>query len=138
MKEITCDFAIIGAGPAGLAAAVQAAQAGIRTAVFEKTGKTGGLREGGIGPFAVESQLQERSFVDLTCQQAFEYMMDFTHWTTDARLVSAYINQSAETIDWLSQLGVQFDSVSAYYKGGKATQHNIRGKKITVILEEQA
>lgn len=39
MKEITCDFAIIGAGPAGLAAAVQAAQAGIRTAVFEKTGK---------------------------------------------------------------------------------------------------
>ena len=27
MKEITCDFAIIGAGPAGLAAAVQAAQA---------------------------------------------------------------------------------------------------------------
>ena len=92
MKEITCDFAIIGAGPAGLAAAVQAAQAGIRTAVFEKTGKTGGLREGGIGPFAVESQLQERSFVDLTCQQAFEYMMDFTHWTTDARLVSAYIS----------------------------------------------
>lgn len=138
MKEITCDFAIIGAGPAGLAAAVQAAQAGIRTAVFEKTGKTGGLREGGIGPFAVESQLQERSFVDLTCQQAFEYMMEFTHWTTDARLVSAYINQTAETIDWLSQLGVQFDSVSAYYKGGKATQHNIRGKKITVILEEQA
>ena len=138
MKEITCDFAIIGAGPAGLSAAVQAAQSGIKTAVFEKTGKAGGLRDGGIGPFAVESQLQERSFVDLTRQQAFEYMMEFTHWTTDARLVSAYINQSAETIDWLSKLGVQFDSVSAYYKGGKATQHNIRGKKITAVLEENA
>ncbi len=138
MKEIKCEFAVIGAGPAGLAAAVQAAQAGVQVAVFEKAGKTGGLREGGIGPFAVESTIQERSFVDLSKQQAFEYMMEFTHWTTDARLVSEYINQSAETIEWLKSLGVKFDSVSAYYKGGKATQHNIKGSKITEVLEENA
>ena len=50
MKEITCDFAIIGAGPAGLSAAVQAAQSGIKTAVFEKTGKVGGLRDPHIPP----------------------------------------------------------------------------------------
>lgn len=138
MKEIKCEFAIIGAGPAGLAAAVQAAQAGVQVAVFEKRDKVGGLREGGIGPFAVESNLQERSFVDLSKAQAFEYMMEFTHWTTDARLVSAFINQSGETIDWLKKLGVTFDSVSAYYKGGKQTQHNIKGKKITAVLEENA
>lgn len=138
MKEITYEFAIIGAGPAGLAAAVQAAQAGVQAAVFEKAEKVGGLREGGIGPFAVESNLQERSFVDLSKVQAFEYMMEFTHWTTDARLVSEYINQSGETIEWLKSLGVKFDSVSAYYKGGKATQHNISGKKITTVLYERA
>lgn len=138
MREIKCEFAIIGAGPAGLAAAVQAAQAGVRVAVFEKAEKVGGLREGGIGPFAVESNLQERSFVDLSKQHAFEYMMDFTHWTTDARLVSEYINQSSETITWLESLGVGFSSVSAYYKGGKATQHNISGKKITTVLAENA
>ena len=110
MREFKCEFAIIGAGPAGLAAAVQAAQGGVQAVVFEKSGKTGGLREGGIGPFAVESHLQERSFVDLSKAQAFEYMMEFTHWTTDARLVSTYINQSGETIEWLKNLGIQFDS----------------------------
>lgn len=138
MRKFKCEFAIIGAGPAGLAAAVQAAQGGVQVIVFEKSEKTGGLREGGIGPFAVESNLQERSFVDLSKAQAFEYMMEFTHWTTDARLVSTYINQSGETIEWLKNLGVKFDSVSAYYKGGKQTQHNFSGKKITAVLEEAA
>lgn len=137
MQKIKCEFAVIGAGPAGLAAAVQAAQAGVQVAVFEKADTVGGLREGGIGPFAVESNLQERSFVDLSKQHAFEYMMDFTHWTTDARLVSEFINQSSETIEWLKSLGVNFSSVSAYYKGGKATQHNISGKKITTVLAER-
>lgn len=138
MKTLYCDIAVIGAGPAGLAAAVQAASAGLSIMVFEKTKKAGGLREGGIGPFAAESDIQERAFVDLSKEQAFEYMMDFTHWTTDARLVSAFINQSGETISWLENLGVQFDSVSAYYKGGKQTQHNIKGEKITTVLKNRA
>jgi fumarate reductase flavoprotein subunit len=138
MKTVNCEFAIIGAGPAGMAAAVQAAQAGIQVSVFEKSGKVGGLRDGGIGPFAVESSLQERQFVDLSKTQAFEYLMEFTHWTTNARLVSEYINQSGETIDWLESLGVNFGSVSAYYKGGMATQHNIGGRKITDVLLENA
>ena len=140
MKKIQYDVAIIGAGPAGLAAAVTTSQAGLRTAVFDKSNKTGGLRNGGIGPFAVESSLQERSFVDLSREEAFNYMMEFTHWTTDARLVSAFINLSADTIDWLTGLGMEFQSVTAYYKGGKQTQHNFdTGKKsIAEYLTEAA
>ena len=83
MNIINCDVAIIGAGPAGLAAAVEASSQGLSVAVFDKRNKTGGLRNGGIGPFAVESSLQERSFVDLSKEQAFNYMMEFTHWTTN-------------------------------------------------------
>lgn len=140
MNKINCDVAIIGAGPAGLAAAVEASSQGLSVAVFDKRNKTGGLRNGGIGPFAVESSLQERSFVDLSKEQAFNYMMEFTHWTTNARLVSEYINLSADTIDWLESMGIKFESVSAYYKGGKQTQHNFnhKGKNIAEVLTERA
>ena len=140
MNKMKYDVAIIGAGPAGLAAAVEASEQGLSVAVFDKRNKTGGLRNGGIGPFAVESSLQERSFVDLTKDQAFNYMMEFTHWTTNARLVSEYINLSADTIDWLEHMGIRFESVSAYYKGGKQTQHNFnhRGKNIAEVLTAHA
>lgn len=140
MNKMKYDVAIIGAGPAGLAAAVEVSEQGLSVAVFDKRNKTGGLRNGGIGPFAVESSLQERSFVDLTKEQAFNYMMEFTHWTTNARLVSEYINLSANTIDWLEHMGIRFESVSAYYKGGKQTQHNFnhRGKNIAEVLTAHA
>lgn len=140
MKKILCDVAIIGAGPAGLAAAVEVASKGLSTAVFDKRDKTGGLRNGGIGPFAVESALQEQSFVDLSKEQAFNYMMEFTHWTTDARLVSEFINLSADTIDWLGNMGIEFQSVTAYYKGGKQTQHNFdhKSKNIAQVLTVEA
>lgn len=140
MNKIKCDVAVIGAGPAGLAAAVESSGMGLSVAVFDKRKKTGGLRNGGIGPFAVESNLQERSFVDLSKEQAFNYMMEFTHWTTNARLVSEYINLSAETIEWLEQMGLKFESVSAYYKGGKQTQHNFnhKGRNIAEVLTAQA
>ena len=140
MNKMKYDVAIIGAGPAGLAAAVEASEQGLSVAVFDKRNKTGGLRNGGIGPFAVESSLQERSFVDLTKEQAFNYKMEFTHGTTNARLVSEYINLSADTIDWLEHMGIRFESVSAYYKGGKQTQHNFnhRGKNIAEVLTAHA
>ena len=139
MEQYTADIVIIGAGPAGLAAALEAAAAGASVMVLEKDDHAGGLREGGIGPFAVESYLQKNAFVDLTAEQAFEYFMEFSHWKTDARLVSEFIHLSGDTIDWLADMGVQFTHVSAYYVGGKATQHNIdpRGKKITQVMYEK-
>lgn len=140
MDQIICDVAIIGAGPAGLAAAVETSSKGLKTVIFDKMKKTGGLRDGGIGPFAVESFVQEQQYVDLSREQAFNYLMEFTHWTTDARLVSEYINMSADTISWLSNFGIRFESASAYYKGGKETQHNFNfmGKSIAQVLTEQA
>ena len=139
MKVIEKDVVIVGAGPAGLAAAVELTRKGLHIAIVEKSTKTGGSREGGIGPFAVESTVQQIQRVDLTKEAAFEYMMEFTHWTTDARLVSEFINMSADTIAWLQDMGIKFTSAGAYYTGGKETQHNFdhMKKKITEVLEDE-
>lgn len=115
---------VAGAGPAGLAAAVEAASRGASVEVFEKGTHIGGIRDGGIGPFAVESFIQQREELDFSKEDAFNYMMEFTHWKTDARLVSEYINLSGDTVAWLADMGIEFTSVGRYYKGAIPTQHN--------------
>lgn len=132
---------IVGAGPAGLAAAVEAAEKGANVILFEKGTHIGGIRNGGIGPFAVESFIQQREELDFTREDAFNYMMEFTHWKTDARLVSEYINLSADTIAWLADMGIYFTSVGRYYKGAMPTQHNfnfICDESISSVLERRA
>lgn len=126
MKQVETDIAIIGAGTAGLAAAVAAAEKGARVAVFEKAATTGGTGSMGMGPFAVESRLQKIKQVGLTRAQAFKTFMNYTHWRVDARLVSNYINKSADTIAWLEGMGVEFLDPEAYFPGSNFTWHTVK------------
>jgi len=125
MKQLETDIAIVGAGTAGLAAAVAAAEKGAKVIVFEKASTTGGTGNMGMGPFAVESKLQRRKNITLTREEAFKLFMDYTHWRVDARLVSSYINKSADTIDWLEKMGVVWGAVEAYVRGSYATHHQV-------------
>ena len=126
MQRITTDIAVIAAGPAGLAAAITAAENDLEVAVFEKMAVPGGTANMGMSPFGVESRQQKKMMVDLTKEKAFEIMMDYTHWNVDARLVHDYFWKSGETIDWLEDMGVQFHHVGPYYAGGYATAHYIQ------------
>ena len=126
MKKVETDVAIISAGPAGLAAAITAAEQGLSVAVFEKMSVAGGTANMGMGPFGVESRIQKALMDDLTKEKAFEQMMDYTHWGVDARLVRDYFWKSGETIDWLEDMGVEFDRPTKYYPGGYATWHVVK------------
>ncbi len=123
MNTIQTDLAVIGGGPAGLAAAAAAAEKGVKVALFEKGGTTGGAGNMGMGPFAAESRLQKIKQIDLTREKAFRIFMDYTHWRVDARLVKAYIDKSADTIDWLEKMGVEFVEPAAYFPGSNFTWH---------------
>ena len=59
MKTIKTDVAIIGAGAAGIPAAIEAAQNGVKVDVFEQSDHAGGSCNGGNGVFAVESKMQK-------------------------------------------------------------------------------
>lgn len=126
MKTIQCDIAVVSAGPAGLAAAIAAAEKDVSVAVFEKMAVAGGTANMGMGPFGVESRIQKRLMDDLTKEKAFEIMMDYTHWAVDARLVHDYFWKSGDTIDWLEDMGVEFDRPTKYYPGGYATWHVVK------------
>ena len=59
-KKINKSIAIIGSGPAGLAAAQQLARIGYKVTVFEKNKKIGGLLRYGIPDFKMEKDLIDR------------------------------------------------------------------------------
>ena len=123
MNHLEVDVVIIAAGAAGLAAAIAAAEKGAKVIVFEKASTTGGTGSMGMGPLGVESRLQRLKQMGPSKDEAFKIFMDYTHWQVDARLVRAYIDKAATTIEWLEKMGVEFLEPSAYFPGGWPTWH---------------
>jgi len=74
----------------------------------------------------VESRLQRQKQMGPSKDEAFKIFMDYTHWQVDARLVRAYIDKAATTIDWLEKMGVEFLEPSAYFPGGWPTWHIVK------------
>ena len=127
MKQLETDVVVIAGGTAGLAAAIAAAEGGARVIIFEKAATTGGAGNMAFGPFAVESRLQRLKQIAFTREEAFKVHMDYTHWRVDARLVKAFIDKSADTIDWLEEMGVEFLEVNCHNPGFPFTWHIIKG-----------
>lgn len=123
MRKLTTDVAIIGAGAAGIPAAIEAAKRGVKVDVFESSDHTGGSCNGGNGVFAVESKIQKQKQYTYTKEQILRYWMEYTHNNVDLRLVSEFINRSADTVDWLQGYGVDFSDLIAYYPGAYYVWH---------------
>jgi fumarate reductase flavoprotein subunit len=69
------DFLIVGAGGAGLAAAVTAAEGGATVVILERLGTTGGATVFATGTFAVESKYQKALGIQITTVEAFRQHM---------------------------------------------------------------
>lgn len=126
MKKMEADVVVIAAGASGLAAAVSAAEKDASVIVFEKSNTTGGAANMGMGPFAVGSHYQRSQMVDFTPADAFQVFMNYTHWRVDGRLVRKYFDQSASTIEWLEEMGVEFLGAFKYFEKSHPTWHIIK------------
>ena len=120
-EDLAADIAVVSAGTAGLTAAVAAAERGASVIVLEKYHRTGGTANMGSGIFAVESRLQKVKQLSFTREEVFKVYMDFTHWRVNARLVKTLIDRSADTIDWLEGMGVEFFDLSSHGAGNYPT-----------------
>ena len=95
-EDITVDVAVIGAGGAGLSAAVQAHELGANVVVVEKMAMVGGntVRAAG-GLNAVGTALQQAKGTKDSVEIMFYDTMKGGHWLNDPALVRTLVTKSA-------------------------------------------
>jgi fumarate reductase flavoprotein subunit len=121
------DVIVIGSGSTGMVAALTAAEGGAKVILFEKMRSMGGVSNFAEGMFAAESEMQRKQYVDYTCDDAFKTIMEYSHWRANASLVRAFVNETATTITWLQQHGVEFEELSTNMPGGPHVWHILKG-----------
>lgn len=127
-RTYDADVVVIGAGASGSAAAWAAAEKGLKVVTLEKSAMAGGTGKFSEGIFAVESSMQRDWNYGLTKDQAFTMIMNYGHWRGNARMVRAFVDRSAETIDWMKKQGVKFEKLFSNYPNGLYTWHIYEGR----------
>lgn len=153
--------AIVGSGPAGLAAAQQLARAGHDVTVFEKSARLGGLLGYGIPDFKLDKSLIERRVK----QMEAEGVVFRTRVMVGSKELPPHINSDASEFVAAEQINAEFDAVilaagsevprdlpipgrelkgvyaalellipqNKFVGGGKANPINAKGKHVVVI-----
>ncbi|WP_298012578.1 FAD-dependent oxidoreductase [uncultured Castellaniella sp.] len=103
------DVIVIGAGGAGLAAAVSAAEQGSRVAILESEKEIGGSTQLSAGMFtAAATSVQQALGVEDSPEQFFQHYMDLNQWRLRPGLIKRFCEASGPTLEWLIGLGVEF------------------------------
>ncbi|WEV37648.1 FAD-dependent oxidoreductase [Lactobacillus sp. ESL0677] len=107
------DIVVVGAGASGISSALSAAQSGAKVALLEKGEKYGGAGMfGAQGLFAVGSKEQLKRGEEYTIKDAYNEIMNYTHHSSNARMVKAILRESASTIDWMKENGLDSELVT--------------------------
>jgi fumarate reductase flavoprotein subunit len=105
MEILKTDLVILGAGGAGMCAAVDAADAGARVIVFEKRPFPGGNTNMAMGALCPGNERRDTLFREF---------MEFSHWRANARLVRAYVDKSVSLKDWVERHGIKTTPLPSY------------------------
>ena len=114
-ESLACDVLIIGAGGAGLTAAVRAHQEGADVLVLEKMAMVGGnslKASGGMNCAATKFQ-EAQGITDSGVQEFIEDTMNGGHQLNDLALVTTMAENSAEAVEWLESIGAPLPKVAA-------------------------
>ncbi len=104
------DVVVAGAGGAGLAAAIEAAEAGASTVVFEKQGKiweSSTAINVGMVAFA-GTEVQERLGIEDSSELLYQDLLAVGGGKNIPSLVRTYADHQLDTYHWLTDMGVQW------------------------------
>lgn len=111
-NSVKTDIVVIGAGGAGLAAAVEAKNVGANVIVLEKMPMVGGntLRAtGGIN--AAGTKFQKANKINDTVEKFYNDTMKGGYNKGEPELVKLLAEKSAEAVEWLADLGADLTDV---------------------------
>ncbi|WP_040292450.1 flavocytochrome c [Alloiococcus otitis] len=154
--ENSFDVVVVGAGGGGMAAAIEAHDAGSSVAIFEKMPIVGGNTKASSGGMnAAGSSVQEAQDIEDDPELFFQESLEGGHGENDEELLRYLTENAADAIDWLDSLGITLDTLS--YTGGmsqprahrptdgsavgeylvEGLSHNIDERDIPVFLNSQ-
>ena len=123
--EDTYDFdvVVIGAGGAGLSAAIEAANTGAKVAVLEKTPAAGGNTLVSGGGLNVPGSRQQKGLdIEDSVEQFYEDTMNGGDNKSDSKLVKIMAENALAAADWLmDDIGVKFMDDRVQQFGGHST-----------------
>ncbi len=124
------DTIVIGGGGSGLAAATSAAERGLSVLLLEKQPQLGGTTGIAVGSFTAAATRMQRKFsladsVDDHAEDAGKFAPPEIEARNHAELRRFFLAQAAETLDWLTDLGVAFHGPSPEPPNRVARMHNV-------------
>lgn len=114
--ELTTQVVVIGAGMAGISAAIEAAEQGADIILLEKSGVFSGSTTRSEGfVMGAGTSIQEEYGVEDSADAMYEDMYELyqQETTLDTTLLRKSVDESAELIDWLVDHGVNFVDLEA-------------------------
>jgi len=128
------DVIIVGAGLAGLSAAVEMGRSGIQVLVVDLNSVAGGtaVRAGGVA--MVATPVQEQAGIQDSPDQAAR---DWMEWTEDGDVewIRYYAHNSRKMIyDWVTDMGVEFVRVIPSHGNSVPRFHFTEGRAVHLVL----
>ena len=119
-KTLDTQVVIIGAGGAGMTAAIMLHQAGVDFVILEKMPYVGGNTTKATGGMnAAETHYQKEQGIEDSVELFAQDTMKGGHDINDPELVRTLAEKSAEAIDWLDSIGANLPKIS--FSGGAST-----------------
>ena len=114
------DVAVIGAGGAGMSAALTAASDGARVVLVEAGDQVGGstVLSGGVF-YAAGTHIQRQMGFTDSAEAMYRYYMAVNRHDVVPDLVRKLCEESADTLNWLIALGVDYRPEGLYYSGAE-------------------
>ena len=102
------DLIVLGAGTAGMPAAIFAAQAGARVLVIEATAVTGGTLDRSTGQLSASGTVWQRARgIEDSPDAHYADHMRINNWSSDPALTRLFVDEAPETLNWLAASGFQ-------------------------------
>ncbi|MCI5723312.1 MAG: FAD-dependent oxidoreductase [Erysipelotrichaceae bacterium] len=143
-EELETQVVIVGAGGAGLTAALRANQEGLETIVIEKMSYVGGATA--MSSSSTLAQGTRTQTEQDSAEMAKEELLKVGNYKNDDVPVTMLAEHSGEAVDWLDDEGVDYDDdtgkPSAEYRVGRARMHVSKSgagliKNIYEVLEKK-
>lgn len=132
----TVDVVVIGAGGAGLAAAIMAQSHGAQTLVLEKMPEIGGNTRLADAFNAVDPVAQQKIGVEDSPEKHAQQMLDSGSWCADPELVRTVTYGAPVTLEWLKACGVDFaPDVYQVYSSLWPRTHSPRSPLVSGYIE---